>query len=51
MAIILHNGNPSDGLDPLESLDLLLHFCFNTLNAWWVAECKAGPQPDGQETH
>ena len=44
MAIIVHNGNPSYDLYPLESLDLLLHFYFNTLNAQWMAECKAGPQ-------
>lgn len=46
MAIIGQNGNPSDGLKPLESLDLLLHFYFNTLNARWVAEYKAGSQLD-----
>ena len=46
MAVIVHNGNPSYDLDPLESLDLLLHFDFNTLNAQWMAEYKAGPQLD-----
>lgn len=47
MATTAYFGSLYD-LEHLKSLDLPLYFYFNSWNAKWRAECKAGPQLTGE---